>query len=99
MTLDNWAALAEVVGALAIIVTLLYLAIQMRQTTTGTNAAAYQSWLAVHDNIFASFEDAQFCQMINDGMLDSRNLSSENFVQFIGWMRRYLYMQQSQYDL
>jgi len=99
MTLENWAAFAEIIGALAIIITLVYLAVQMRQTTTSTNAAAYQSWLAVHDNIFASFDDERFCQAINSGMLNSCNLTEENFLQFIAWARRYLTMQQSLYEL
>lgn len=99
MTLENWAALAEIIGAVAIIITLLYLAVQMRQTTIGTQAAAYQGWLAVHDSIFAIFEDEKFPRAINAGMLDSRSLNEENFPQLIAWARRYLTMQQSQFEL
>ena len=80
-------------------ITLLYLAVQMRQTTTSTNAAAYQGWLAVDDSIFASFDDQEFCQAINQGCLDFRNLTEENFLQFIAWARRYWATQQSLYEL
>ena len=34
-----------------------------------------------------------------EGCQDTRNLSDDNYVSFINWMRRYLYMQQAQYYL
>jgi hypothetical protein len=45
MTLENWAALAEIIGALAVVVTLVYLAIQVRQNTgaiRSSNATSVQ---------------------------------------------------------
>ena len=71
----------------------------MRQNTTSTQSSAYQNWLAEHDSVFASFDDDQLCKIITAGMIDSKNLTDENYVRFITWMRRYLYMQQAQYDL
>ena len=34
-----------------------------------------------------------------EGFLDSKNLTADNNVLFIAWMRRYLYMQQAQFFL
>ena len=99
MTLDGWASVAEIVGAFAVVVTLIYLALQVRQSTTSTKANAYQNWLAVHDSVISSFDDLRLSEIINQGMLDSRNLTEENYVWFISWLRRYLYMQQAQFDL
>jgi hypothetical protein len=43
MTLQNLAYLGEFVGGVAVIITLLYLALQIRQNSKIVRAAAYQS--------------------------------------------------------
>ncbi len=51
-------SLGEFVGAIAVVATLIYLAIQLRQNTTSVKASAFQAWLgaingplaAVHQN-------------------------------------------------
>ena len=42
MTLDDLANLGEIVGAIAVLVTLIYLAIQLRQNTSAIKAQTYQ---------------------------------------------------------
>ena len=99
MTLTELGALGEFVGGIAVLVTLIYLVVQLRQNTTTTRSSAYQSWIAVHDNLFSSLQDEKLSRTIVEGCQDTRNLSDDNYVSFINWMRRYLYMQQAQYYL
>jgi hypothetical protein len=99
MSLDDWASTAEIISAIAVLITLIYLAIQVRQSTVSNKANAYQNWLAVHESIFKSLDDENLSSVINSGLIDTRNLTEENYVTFINWMRRYLYLQQAQYDL
>ena len=99
MSLDDWANTAEIISAIAVLITLIYLAIQIRQGTVSTKSNAYQNWLAVHDSVFGSLDDENLSTVINSGLVDTKNLTEENYVTFINWMRRYLYLQQAQYDL
>lgn len=43
MSIQDWAAIGEIVGAIAILITLIYLAIQIRQSTRATQAASRDS--------------------------------------------------------
>jgi len=45
VTLENWAQLAEIVAALGVIVSLLYLAAQVRQSNRLARTQARQSWM------------------------------------------------------
>ena len=40
----NWEAIGEVCGAIAVVVTLIYLAGQLRQNTNALRSASYQHW-------------------------------------------------------
>ncbi len=47
----NWetiSAISEAVGAVAIVATLIYLAIQIRQNTASVKGSAYQQWVAAN---------------------------------------------------
>ena len=43
MTLQDWGAIGELVGGIAVIITLIYLALQIRQNTSSIEAATEQS--------------------------------------------------------
>ena len=98
----NWeaiGAIGELLGAITVIATLIYLAIQVRQNTTSIQTAAYQQWAGMHGQVFSTFDDTNMNKVIFDGCLDSNNLTDENYGQFIAWIRRYMIMQQAQFYL
>ena len=82
--LSEWAHIAEVVGAVAIIVSLLYVSVQVKDSTraiksTATNdaATAMQSWyLTVGSN-------AQTANVFYTGMTNPDALSPEEMFQFV----------------
>jgi len=70
----------EFLGAVAVVVTLGYLAVQVRQNTTGMQASAYQQWVATHTQIFREFMDRDFSAMILAGCQDARNLDEGSYL-------------------
>ena len=89
----------EFVGAIAVVVTLAYLAVQVRQNTTGMQASSYQQWVSIHTQVFGEFMDKDFSKMVFAGCEDARNLDEGSYQQFMAYFRQYMHMQQAQYFL
>ena len=70
----------EFVGAIAIVVTLIYLAIQIRQNTASVKASAYQTWVSnnIHINNAVPAD-------LRKGIQDSAQLSAESEAAFALW--------------
>ena len=58
LTLDQWASLAEVVGAVGVIASLVYLAIQIRQNTTMVAANTFQAISSTSSNLVMSISES-----------------------------------------
>ncbi len=99
MTIIELGAIGELVGGAAVILTLIYLAFQLRQNTTSLQTSAYQQWVALHGQTFAAAQDKEMSKILFRGSEDSRGLSEDTFPRFMLWMRQYMYMQQAQYYL
>ena len=54
MTILEWAAIAEIIGAIAVVITLIYLAVQIRDSNVETRATTAQA--ALDSEIFLSAE-------------------------------------------
>ena len=98
--LTEWAHVAEIIGAVAIIISLLYVSIQMKDTTraiksTATNdaATAMQAWyLTVGGN-------EQTSRVFYGGMTAPDTLSKEEMFQFIMIMHAAFLGFQNSYEL
>jgi hypothetical protein len=86
----NWetiGAISELVGAIAVVVSLIYLAKQIKQNTQSTEAAGFQTWqsdssahwLAIANNRELG-GDVAAC------LADSRNLSEESWIPVGSWL-------------
>ena len=73
----------EFVGAIAIVVTLVYLAIQLRQNTASVRANAYQSWVATNVDINVALSNPGQSLMALKGNLDPRELTEESAVSYL----------------
>ncbi len=73
----------EFVGAVAIVVTLIYLAIQLKQNTASVRAGAYQSWVAANVDINVALSNPTLSQMVLRGNLDSTKLTEETAVGYL----------------
>ena len=72
----------EFFGAIVIVVTLIYLAVQLKQNTASVKASAYQGWVAANVEINTALSNPAQSQIIAAGNLDSTNLTGETFVAF-----------------
>ncbi len=81
MTMQDWGALGEIAGALLVGVTLIYLAIQLRQNTVSVETSALSGWISARiavNEAFSRLDGAAVYQ----GMRDSRSLTESDSVAF-----------------
>ncbi|MDX1507496.1 MAG: hypothetical protein R3358_04400 [Woeseiaceae bacterium] len=66
MTLEQWGALGDMVGGVAVLITLIYLALQIRQTNRINASAIRQSFYdATQQQILHAIEDSEFNNVIH----------------------------------
>ena len=96
----NWEALgaiAELVGAIAVIATLVYLAIQIRQNTASVKANAHQTWATtVIAEQSAGLQD-NTSKAISIGLFNPANLDEENWVTFANYCNLFMHKAESAY--
>ena len=78
MALEQLGNLGEFVAAIAVVVSIFYLAVQMRQNTATVEAAAYQTWLTAKQELYSFTRDPHFSQIVGPALADSRSLTEEH---------------------
>jgi hypothetical protein len=87
MNWDAVGAVGEVIGALAVVFTLIYLAIQMKQNTLAVNQSAQQSMVAETGSAMDSiFGNPQGAEIWVNGMESWSSLTKSEKAQFAGIM-------------
>jgi hypothetical protein len=90
----NWEALgavAELVGAVGVIVSLMYLARQIGQNTRSIRVASYQSWFTSYDSLSNMIlGSAEFDALLHRGLDEPQSLSKEESRRVRGTIRRSL---------
>jgi hypothetical protein len=84
----NWeaiAAISEAVGAVTIVVTLIYLAVQVRQNTASVRANAYQTWVSANVGINNAATNPEFGEVVLKGIDDPSTLELGTAVGFGLW--------------
>jgi hypothetical protein len=92
VTLEDLGNVGEFVAAIATLITLIYLAVQIRQNTGSVKAAAAQSVLAaLNEALQSAASTPQLARVVVLGQSDYNRLSEEERLQFIvwqfGWLR------------
>ncbi len=86
----NWeaiGAIGELMGATAVVVTLLYLVKQIKQNTESTDAVGLQTWQSNSTaHWLALAENRDLGQGLATCVYDSRDLSDDNFIQVGAFM-------------
>jgi hypothetical protein len=86
---DAVGAVAELLGAIGVIVSLGYLAQQVRHNTRSVRAAAYQSWFASYDSLSnLLLADARFDDLLHRAGADPTGLTPDERRRFLGVLRR-----------
>ena len=90
----------EFVGAIAIVVTLIYLAVQLRQNTASVRAGAYQTWTsATADHLGTAQVNDAMSQVIATGLDDPASLTADTWVQFANWCHQFVLIAETTYYL
>lgn len=82
MTLVDWANIAQVVGSLAVIASLIFVGLQVRQNTKATRATALQMNADYWLTYFTMLADKQFSDIYSKGALGRVELEGGQFGQF-----------------
>jgi len=89
MSWEGIGAIAELLGAIGVIVSLGYLARQVHQNTRSVRAAAYQSWFASYDSLSnLLLGDAEFDALLHRAASDPQDLTPYERRRFLGVLRR-----------
>ncbi len=94
----NWEAIgasAEVLGVVAILVSLFYVAIQIRQNNNQLNQQSYQTWVASHMSLNMATLDPSRAEMFTRGFTDSADLSEDSWIAFAYWNNGVMQMAQA----
>ena len=91
MNLNDLANIGQVIGAIAVVISLIYVALQIRQNTNAVRAATAQ---AVHEhfaNWYNSFaRDASLAKIAIDGLRDYGSLSETDKARFVAMFMAFL---------
>jgi len=98
MNWDAIGAIGEIVGAIAVVATLIYFAIQMRQYTTGLRSATFNATMQEFNQINVAQLDPALADLFDRGMEDLDSLSPTEKYQF-GWIvRTYINIWENMYQ-
>ena len=83
MSIQDWGAVGEIVGGVAVIATLLYLATQLRQTNKAIRSSSFHevqnSWLHINGWLVTNESVARIWRI---GIVDAEQLTDDEFMQF-----------------
>ena len=91
MNLTDLANIGQVIGAIAVVISLIYVALQIRQNTNAVRSATAQ---AVHEHFANWYQlvaaDSELSQIVATGLRDYGSLSEEERVRFIATFMSFL---------
>ena len=91
MTLSDLANLGQVIGAIAVVISLIYVAMQIRQNTNAVRSATAQT---VHEHFAKWYHlvaaDDELAQIVANGLRDYGSLSEQERVRFIAAFMSFL---------
>lgn len=86
-TLQNLGNLGEFVGALGVVISLVYLARQMQHNTTSVRAASFNSMVQNSIRLLEhSFRDSEFAAFLHRAQEDPASLTPEEYVRWDAYM-------------
>ncbi len=86
MSIQDWGAIGEMVGAIAIVVSLIYVGVQLRQSTQATRVVTSQAFLEIYARANNPLFEPGFRDLYWRGLGGLANLQGSEQVAFSGWM-------------
>ena len=90
MSIQDWAAISEIVGAIAIIVSLIYVGVQLRQNTRATRVITSQAFVQTHGESVSHLIQEEFRDIYWRGLAGLSNLHGSELAAFGGWTAQLL---------
>lgn len=86
MTLEEWAFVAQIVSAIAVVASLVFVGIQLRHATAAIRATSSQAHSSLYTDLVQSIIDnADFARAWSIGINDPKKLSEEEWVRFVAY--------------
>ena len=82
MNWDAISAISEIIGAIAVVVTLIYLAVQVRQSTKSIQSSTLQANTGVWTSLFSSLADKDVAAAYAVGMSGAPDIKPIQYTQF-----------------
>jgi hypothetical protein len=99
MSLQDWGAIGDLAGAIAVIATLIYLTIQIRQYTHGMNSATFHASMQGFNQInMMLVADPALADTYDRGMRDPDSVSNAEQTQVVWLMRSYVNIYENLYQ-
>jgi hypothetical protein len=92
MNWDALGAIGEIVGAAAVVLTLAYLSVQIRQNTRSVKSNAFSAWSASGGDFTSQIAgNERLDRILREAWLDEKTLTEETWVTFVIWHQRFFY--------
>ena len=86
MTLEQWALVAQIISAVAVIASLIFVGFQLKQATAAIRASSSQAHAALYTELVDSIIDnADFARLWSIGLSDPHALREEDWVRFVAY--------------
>jgi hypothetical protein len=86
MSIQDWAAIGEMVGAIAVVVSLIYVGVQLRQNTRATRVSTSQAFIQIHGGALNPVIQAPaFRDIYWRGLAGVSNLHGSELAAFGAW--------------
>lgn len=99
MTIQDLGAIGDLVGGIAVIATLVYLAIQIREYRVGLNSATFQSTTQGFNQINLLLgEKPELAEILERGLADPDSLDEREQAQYVWLQRSYVNIYENLYQ-
>ncbi|MGQ0559340.1 MAG: hypothetical protein ACT4OE_07120 [Sphingosinicella sp.] len=86
MTLEQASLLAQIVSAIAVIASLIFVGVQLRQNTRAVRASTSQAHSAVYHAIVATIiEQPDFARIVRQTLVAPQSCDEDDWVRFVAW--------------
>jgi hypothetical protein len=86
MTLEQWALIAQIISAIAVIASLIFVGFQLGKATSAIRASSSQAHSSLYTDLVQSIIDnADFARSWSIGITDPKALSEEEWVRFVAY--------------
>ncbi len=97
MTLQDWGAIGEAIGGLAIIISLIYVGLQIRQNTRANRAATTQPFVDSFSGPSLKLIGSEFTKVFSRGLEGLEQLEGSERIEFTVWCMQVFRLWESYY--